>query len=87
MSIATRVTFSHIRDTIRHMGRYNPPVLGRWALNTDTRVERVVRLANEDHCGTCGYSEGVSAFRKREMSNNDDILDFDYSFIALNTPN
>jgi hypothetical protein len=86
MSTTTRITFSHIRDTIRHLGHNNRPVLGRWALNTDSHIERVVRHANEDHCGTCGFSENIPIVHKRSLNKND-VLEFDYSFMLLNTPN
>lgn len=37
-----------------------PVMLGRWNINHDTKhLERVVYLANHDHCGPCGIVNDV----------------------------
>ena len=55
MSIAKRITISHIKDVLtsaflRPSTKYP---LGRWNINTNRKAGLVVDYSNEDHCGSC----------------------------------
>lgn len=86
MSIVSRITFSHIRDTIRSLGHTSRPLLGRWSLNENRDIAKVVKYANEDHCGPCGEMKSIHTSNE-SSHNQENILEIEYSLISMNMPN
>ena len=85
MSIVSRITFSHIRDTIRSLGHTSRPLLGRWSLSENRDIAKVVKYANEDHCGPCGEMISIHA-KDKSSYDQEKLLAIEYSLISMNTP-
>jgi hypothetical protein len=84
MSTPGRLTFSHIYDVVRGLGRRDPIVLGRWNLKHEKQIANVVRYANEDHCGPCGNT--VPKTIPIQPTKKEEQLLFEYIHMITNTP-
>tara|TARA_B110000967_G_C18901835_1_gene576253 strand:+ start:9737 stop:9994 length:258 start_codon:yes stop_codon:yes gene_type:complete len=84
MSNPGRITFSHIYDVLRSLGKRKPIVLGRWKLKHDNQLATVVKYANEDHCGACG--ETVVQMKPAGPTKKEQLLHFEYIHMTTNTP-
>lgn len=88
MSIAKRITISHIKDVLtsaflRPSTKYP---LGRWNINTDRKAGLVVDYSNEDHCGSCAEyiikkREDTLVYEEKEIKYAIELSD-----MSLNTP-
>lgn len=57
---------SSYKNSIKHYFRSTPLILGRWTRdNCQTKTNKKVDWANEDHCGPCGVMTPVYKTHKK----------------------
>ena len=88
MSIPSRITLSHIANVIRTSSQTSRVPMGRWATTrSKEQTALVVDYSNQDHCGTCSHYINTKLLKNKEMNNNNNIFDIEYTYMVSNTPN
>jgi hypothetical protein len=67
-ALSKNVLFKNLRET-------KIPILGRWQIEKcNTKLSNKIKLANEDHCGTCTQTEIIkNELKKTNSSTYNDI--------------
>jgi hypothetical protein len=97
MSIATRITISHLKHVIVNAGKKVNTPLGRWSshINKNKNQGLIVDYSNEDHCGSCGDYIKNKRYGDKKIHNANDSMntnsmesqyEIEYSNMMVNTP-
>ena len=86
MSIANRITLTHISNIIRNAGKSTQVPLGRWKVCEKKNAGLIADYSNEDHCGTCNYIVMEKLKNEPKIKYEKELHELDYTSLIVNSP-